>query len=91
MMGHGPVQPSWDNPNCGWHTAHPDDPLDGHQGLRASTAGSPAGRGKGMGATPTLYGVAWWWWRCRSNRHVVVAPTITVIVTVAVAWASDFM
>jgi hypothetical protein len=57
MMGHGPVQPGWDNPNCGWHTARPDDPLDGHRGSRAPTAGSPVGQGKGTGASPTLCGV----------------------------------
>jgi hypothetical protein len=57
VMGHRPVQPGWDNPNCGQHTAHPDDPLDGRRGPRAPTNGSPAGRGKGTGATPTLSGV----------------------------------
>jgi hypothetical protein len=58
MMGHRSVQSSWDNPNYGWHTARPDIPLDGRQGPRA-TAGSPADQGKGTGAAPALYGVAW--------------------------------
>jgi hypothetical protein len=58
MMGHGPVQPGWDNPNCGRHTARPNDTLDGCRGLRAPTTGSPSGRGKGMGPAPALYGVA---------------------------------
>jgi hypothetical protein len=56
MKGHGLVQPGWDNPNCGQHTARPDDPFDGRRGPRA-TAGSPAGREKGGGA-PALFGVA---------------------------------
>jgi hypothetical protein len=56
--GHGPVQPGWDNPNRGWHTAHPDDPLDGRQGPRAPSVGTPAGQGKGTGAAPTHDGVA---------------------------------
>jgi hypothetical protein len=33
-----------------------EDPFDGRRGLRAM-AGSPASRGKGMGAAPTLSGV----------------------------------
>jgi hypothetical protein len=37
---------------------HLDDPLDGRRGLRAPSAGSPVGQGKGMGAAPILDGVA---------------------------------
>jgi hypothetical protein len=59
MKGHGPVQPSWDNPNRGWHTAHPDNPLDGCRGPRAPSTDSSVGWGKGTGAAPTLNGVAW--------------------------------
>jgi hypothetical protein len=58
MKGHGPMQSIWDNPNCGRHMTHLDDPLDGHRGLRAPSAGSPVGRGKGMGAALILDGVA---------------------------------
>jgi hypothetical protein len=57
-MGHGTVQPDWDNPNCRRYTAHPNDPLDGHRGPRAPTASLPADRGKGTGAAPSLCGVA---------------------------------
>jgi hypothetical protein len=57
MMGHGAVQPGWDIPNRGRHTARPDDPLDGGRGLRAM-AGSLASRGKGMEAALALFGVA---------------------------------
>jgi hypothetical protein len=46
--GHRPVQAGWDSRNRGRHTARPDDPFDGHHGLRAM-AGSPAGQGKGTG------------------------------------------
>jgi hypothetical protein len=56
--GHGPMQPGWDNLNRGRYTVRPDNPLDGCRGLRAQTACSLAGRGKGMGATPALCGVA---------------------------------
>jgi hypothetical protein len=56
-MGHGPVQPIWDIPNIGQHTARPDDPLDGRRGPRAP-AGSPADWGKGTGASPALFSVA---------------------------------
>jgi hypothetical protein len=59
MMGHGLVQPGWDNPSRGRHTAHPDDHLDGRRGPRAPTAGSPVDQGKGMGAASTLGNVAW--------------------------------
>jgi hypothetical protein len=37
--------------------SHPDDTLDGRRGLRAPSAGSLAGQGKGTGAAPTLGGV----------------------------------
>jgi hypothetical protein len=53
-MGHGSVQPGWDNPNHGWHTSRLDDPLDGHRGPRAPSVGW----GKGAGAAPTRDGVA---------------------------------
>jgi hypothetical protein len=36
--------------------AYPGDPFDVRRGPRA-TVGSPVGRGKGTGATPTLVGV----------------------------------
>jgi hypothetical protein len=55
--GHELVQPGCGNPNCGWRTTRPNDPFDGRRSPRATT-GSPAGRGKGMGAAPTLTGVA---------------------------------
>jgi hypothetical protein len=51
------VQSGWGNPNHGRHTALPDDPLDGRRGSRAPSVGTPAGRGKGTGATPTRGGV----------------------------------
>jgi hypothetical protein len=36
-----------------------DDPMERHQGPRVPSAGTPIGRGKGMGVTSTLDGVAW--------------------------------
>jgi hypothetical protein len=62
MKGHGLVQPGWDNPNCGQHTARPDDPFDGRRGPRA-TAGSPAGREKGGGLQHSSV------WRGRRRRR----------------------
>jgi hypothetical protein len=61
---HGPVQPSWSKaPNRGQDTAGPDNPMERRRGPRASSAYTPAdrgkGKGKGTGAAPTLGGVAW--------------------------------
>jgi hypothetical protein len=58
MKARGPVQPGLGTaPNCGQHTAGPDNPMERCRGLRALSAGTLAGRGKGT-AAPTLGGVA---------------------------------
>jgi hypothetical protein len=60
MRIQAPVQPGWGKvPNCGWLMGGLDDPMERHRGLRVPSAGTPTGRGKGMGVTPTLDGVAW--------------------------------
>jgi hypothetical protein len=58
MRACGSVQPGWGNPNRGPHTVVPDDPMERRRGPRAPSAGTPAGLGKGMGATPPRGGVA---------------------------------
>jgi hypothetical protein len=53
------VQPDWGTaPNRGWHTAGPNDPMERRRGPTTLSAGTLAGLGKGMGAAPTLDGVA---------------------------------
>jgi hypothetical protein len=59
MKARGLVQPSLGTaPNCGQHTAGPDNPMERCRGPRALSAGTLAGWGKGTGAAPTLGGVA---------------------------------
>jgi hypothetical protein len=48
----------WCNPNRGWHTTVPDDPMLRHRGLRTPSTGTLVGRGKGTGAALTHGGVA---------------------------------
>jgi hypothetical protein len=90
-MGHGPMQPGWDNPNRGWHTTRPDDPFDGRWGPRKRSIHRPVG---GMGRGQLQHSPVWrgrrrrWWWICRDNRLTTVALVSTVTAT---TWASDLM
>jgi hypothetical protein len=88
-IARAPVQPGWGNaPNRGRHTTGPDDPMVRCRGLRAPSAGMPAGQLKGTGSLQ--HARAWraqrlWWCGGRDWATVVPATTTTTIV----AWAGD--
>jgi hypothetical protein len=90
----GLVQLGWGNPNCGWHTTSPGDPMERRRGPRAPSDGKPIGQGKGTGTSPTHDSVAW----PKAAVVVVVQGRVWAVVApssmatmAAVAWRCNCM